>query len=142
MSAFQNTGITPQYSPEPSFDVGYEEELSPVELVAAASVELLFEFISKYVTLGSLYSLSQPLLVLKTRIQYRTVQSAPTPRIQELDDEGNEVVQEQRPLPPISWRRIRHDEGNGALWNGLHARVLHQALWRAGSISMMEVSRR
>ena len=50
------------------------EETTPLELALGTGLELLLEFSTKYITLGPLYSLTQPLTVLKTRAFYRMVQ--------------------------------------------------------------------
>lgn len=50
------------------------ETTTPLELALGTGLELLLEFSTKYITLGPLYSLTQPLAVLKTRAFYRMVQ--------------------------------------------------------------------
>ena len=50
------------------------EATTPLELALGTGLELLLEFSTKYITLGPLYSLTQPLAVLKTRAFYRMVQ--------------------------------------------------------------------
>lgn len=69
----------------------------------------LLEFAKECIQLGPLYGFSQPLAVLKTRVLYRYVKHIPAPRIQEVDDDGHVVGQNNMQLQPVSWRKIRCD---------------------------------
>ena len=82
----QNARINPVQNALLGLDLPDLEEVestTPLELILASSLELLLEFTTKYITLGPLYSITQPLAVLKTRAFYRMVQTPPKPRIAE-----------------------------------------------------------
>ena len=88
IAAVQNARINPLQSAlqAPKLDLPDLEDIettTPLELILASCLELLLEFSTKYITLGPLYSITQPLAVLKTRAFYRMVQTPPKPRIAE-----------------------------------------------------------
>ena len=76
-------------------------------LVLVFRLGQVLECIKESIQLGPLYSLTQPLSVIKTRILYRTIQTLPAPRFQEIDDDGNAIETAKLELQPVSWRRIR-----------------------------------
>eukprot|EP00802_Teleaulax_amphioxeia_P012843 Tamp_12888.p1 GENE.Tamp_12888~~Tamp_12888.p1 ORF type:complete len:226 (+),score=21.36 Tamp_12888:807-1484(+) len=67
------------------------------------------------------------------------VQTPPKPRIAEVDEDGNEVPVAPVSFQPVSWRRIREQEGTWALWGGCNARIFHQALWRGSTLTLCEI---
>lgn len=76
--------------------------------------------------------------MLKARWQYRSIETFPAPKIEEVDDEGN-AVRTQRKAPRISWRKIWKEEGSKGLWRGWGCRVLHETLWRAAAVTGWEL---
>ena len=100
VAAMANARVNPMHQAvgqltQPRVDLPEVEEVqttTPLELLVATGLELILEFSTKYITLGPLYVLTQPFAVLKTRAHYRMVQTAPAPRIAEVDSEGNEIA--------------------------------------------------
>lgn len=140
MAAVQNSGYSTSGMPAPPSLQAGEEEPGTLELTLLHVLEMLLEYTTNYITLAPLFGLSQPLHVLKTRAHYRYLrqQYLMPSRIQEVDDAGHALQASPPVLAPVRWRRIREEEGAAALWKGWNARLVHQALWRGGSLTLLQ----